>query len=127
MRGAVQQRAAVDHAEPARALGGERQRKPAAGERERDAAHVLRRADLQHRPHQAQLVDLEAAAEQCQRLEPEVEPVDPQRALGRRPGLDRVVRASVSVGRGSSSRSIRPWIATVCPVSASACSVSSAR
>ncbi len=65
-------------------VGGERQREAAAGERQRGAAHVLRGADLQHRPHEAQLVDLEAAAEQGQRLEPEIQPVDPQGALGRR-------------------------------------------
>jgi hypothetical protein len=42
-------------------------------------------------------------------------------------GLVSVARASVKVGRGSSSRSIRPAMPTVCPVIASACRVSSSR
>ncbi len=86
-RAVVQDCPSVDHAEVARAARGERQDEAAAGERQRRAEVVRLRdpLDLQHRAHQTDLLDLEPATQQGQRLQAEIEPVDLEHvAVGRR-------------------------------------------
>ena len=97
--GAAHDRPAVDHGQPARAAFPERQHHAAAGKQQRRGGVGAGRGDLQHRPDQADRVDLHPAAQQRQRLEAQIEPVDHQ-ASGR-PG--RSAGSTRSPGPGSGS------------------------
>ena len=97
--GAPHDRPAVDHGQPARAAFAERQHHAAAGQQQRRGGIGAGRGHLEHRPDQADRVDLHPAAQQRQRFQPQIEPIDRQRAAARRVRRARQGRLGQGQGR----------------------------